>query len=74
MNARVGFAWCQRVISRYIKYQEPAQAPVASHLTMRSHPDVGTGKAYQAWGIGGHASTVPVRMTQSSPSGLLARS
>ena len=46
LNARDGFTCCQRVISRYIKYQEPIQAPVPSHLTMRTrYREVFTGKA-----------------------------
>ena len=45
LNARDGFTWCQRVISRYIKYQEPIQAPVPSHLTLRTRPEVVTGSA-----------------------------
>jgi hypothetical protein len=45
LNARDGFTWCQRVISRYIKYQEPIQAPVPSHLTLRTRREVVTSKA-----------------------------
>ena len=30
LKARDGFTWCQRVISKYIKYQEPIHAPVAA--------------------------------------------
>ena len=46
LNARDGFMWCQRVISGYIKYHEPIQAPVPSHLTLRTrYPEVVTGMA-----------------------------
>jgi hypothetical protein len=35
LNASVGFTWCQRVISRYMRYQEPAQTAPPTHLTRR---------------------------------------
>src|SRR5438552_12864544 len=35
LNARDGFTWRQRVISRYMRYQEPAHTPTPSHLAMR---------------------------------------
>ena len=35
MNARDGFTCRQRVISRYMRYQEPAHTPTPSHLAMR---------------------------------------
>src|SRR5689334_11395476 len=35
LNARDGFTCRQRVISRYMRYQEPAHTPAPSHLAMR---------------------------------------
>src|SRR5689334_11542466 len=35
LNARDGFTCRQRVISRYMRYQEPAHSTTPSHLTMR---------------------------------------
>src|SRR5690242_16917589 len=35
LNARDGFTCRQRVISRYMRYQEPAHSITPSHLTMR---------------------------------------
>jgi hypothetical protein len=48
LSAGDGFTWCQRVIFRYIKYQELIQAPVPSHLTLRTRREVVTGNAQQS--------------------------